>query len=260
MRHGSRPLWRDPYVPREVDEQYVFDGSRMQAILDVIDTGDPAWPGIAATLQEFTAAGIEINAETARLAVKLGRKRWTDDSRRKPAQESLVTASGSIVYYIRRSALIKIGTTVNPRGRFTDLMPDEILAVEPGGRELETARHGQFSHLQVTGEHFRDTPELRAHIAGIVAMYGLPDGEWPDVASAPRRRWPLVQAASAEMITAIDAETELRINRTTVYQWAHRGRIQPVGEDEHGRQLFNRDHLVWLRDTPRGIRRRSLTA
>jgi hypothetical protein len=49
-----------------------------------------------------------------------------------------------VVYYIRRDGFIKIGVTGNFIQRMHKLRPDEVLAVEPGGRSLETARHRQL--------------------------------------------------------------------------------------------------------------------
>ena len=237
----------------------------VQRILDLIDMTDPAWPGVVAVLREFTEAGVELDEVTVAAAVKLGRQRGTTAAQRvaDASQNTLATAVGSIVYYIRRGNLIKIGTTTNPRKRFDVLMPDEILAVEPGGYSLETARHSQFDHLRMRpkGEYFRDEPELRQHIKDILAMYGEPDTSWPSTGPRPSRaaHLPLIVEKQNDVLTAAEAEKELGVRRDTIYSWVGRKRIQPVGRNDQDLQVFNRDHLLKLRATTRRYRARILT-
>lgn len=82
------------------------------------------------------------------------------------------------VYYARRGGLIKIGFTSSLANRMRALLPDEVLATEPGTLETEHARHQQFAEWRDRGnkrsEWFADNPELRAHIARLVAQYGDP--------------------------------------------------------------------------------------
>lgn len=228
----------------------------VQAILDLVDTTDPAWPAVAAVLKEFTDAGVELDASSVPLAVKLGRQRWaTEGILTEEASRQTPLASGAdlIVYYLRRSDLIKIGTTTNPAVRFGDLLPDEILAVEPGGRAEEVRRHRQFRHLRGCGEYFRDAPELRDHISSIRSMYGEPDPSWPTAANRarPRRAWELPLATSVETMGATEAASKLGIPESTIRQWAHRKRLPLAGRDERGRQIFYVEHMVLLRDSGR---------
>lgn len=73
--------------------------------------------------------------------------------------------TGEVVYYIRFGDRIKIGTTANLHRRLQDLPYDELLATEPGGRELERVRHEQFRACRAVGEwHFLDS-HLLSHIA-----------------------------------------------------------------------------------------------
>ncbi|MFN2636864.1 MAG: hypothetical protein ABR585_07560 [Gemmatimonadaceae bacterium] len=81
----------------------------------------------------------------------------------------------SVVYYIRVGDLIKIGVTTNMKARMPQLMPDEILATEPGGPDVERARQAQFAHLKVRGERFEAGPELTGHIAKVRETYGAPE-------------------------------------------------------------------------------------
>lgn len=79
-----------------------------------------------------------------------------------------------VVYYIRRDSRIKIGTTTNMQQRMSQLMPDEILATEPGGRAMEKQRHKQFAHIRYRGEWFTPSEELLAHIEAVRAEHGEP--------------------------------------------------------------------------------------
>lgn len=80
----------------------------------------------------------------------------------------------AVVYYVSRGDRIKIGTTINLTRRMEAILPDEVLAVEPGGYSTERSRHHQFADLRISGEWFRDDPVLRAHIASVVAEHGEP--------------------------------------------------------------------------------------
>lgn len=83
----------------------------------------------------------------------------------------------SVVYYISfdEGATVKIGTTTDPRSRFRELGKPRgacprVIAAEPGGRELELKRHGQFDRLrQGRTEFFQNAPHLIAHMHGLIA-------------------------------------------------------------------------------------------
>jgi len=71
-----------------------------------------------------------------------------------------------VVYYLRYDDRIKIGTTANPRQRFTAIWHDELLAFERGDRTVERRRHVQFADDRFPGtEWFRSSPALVAHVA-----------------------------------------------------------------------------------------------
>jgi hypothetical protein len=73
-----------------------------------------------------------------------------------------------VVYYLRRGDSVKIGTTFNPRHRFSAIPHDEVLAFERGDRRLEHRRHEEFAEDRLgTSEWFELTPRLRAHIAAL---------------------------------------------------------------------------------------------
>jgi hypothetical protein len=83
---------------------------------------------------------------------------------------------GAIVYYARIADRIKIGTTTRPvRGRMCHIHAEELLAVEPGGADVEAQRHAQFAADWMFGEWFRPSGDLREHIAALAEDHGVPD-------------------------------------------------------------------------------------
>lgn len=84
----------------------------------------------------------------------------------------------SVVYYVDLGDCVKIGYTTNIRTRLSGLRvdPHQLLALEPGGRELEEQRHQQFRSSRIgRRENFARTPILEAHIAMTLEEHGLPD-------------------------------------------------------------------------------------
>jgi hypothetical protein len=79
-----------------------------------------------------------------------------------------------VVYYIRFGGRIKIGTSANPRQRLAALVHDELLAFEPGGRDVEQRRHRQFgAHRLDRTEWFTADDVLLEHIG--VLRTGIDD-------------------------------------------------------------------------------------
>lgn len=75
-----------------------------------------------------------------------------------------------VVYYLRFSDRVKIGTTANPRQRFAALRHEEVLAFERGDRRLEQRRHAEFAVERAgTSEWFELSGRLRAHIDTLAA-------------------------------------------------------------------------------------------
>lgn len=80
-----------------------------------------------------------------------------------------------VVYYLRFSDRIKIGTSGNPRTRIASLPHDDtphhgVLAFERGDRLTEQRRHRQFaSHRIPRTEWFEHSDELDRHIAVLSA-------------------------------------------------------------------------------------------
>lgn len=252
----DKRLYGDPFVPVEIQAE--GDGLRAayKNLLELIDVSEPAWPAIAGALRELVSSGVELDETSVPVAIKLGRRRWErtaslPSSTDVPVVQLTLTASSdAIVYYIRRGDLIKIGTTANPHARFGDLLPDEILAIEPGSYELESQRHQQFRHLRTRREYFRPAAELTDHAARLRLLHGDPDPSWPTSAALERSRFQsgLPQPVSGETMTAMEAVERLGIKMGTLRGWKHRRKILPVGRDEEGRLTFFAEHLVLLRD------------
>lgn len=85
----------------------------------------------------------------------------------------------SVVYYVRIGSSVKIGYTAHLRQRMADLRIDDVgealLAIEPGGRSVEAARHREFAqHRLGRRENFVPVPRLVAHIEDVRREHGDP--------------------------------------------------------------------------------------
>lgn len=91
-----------------------------------------------------------------------------------------------LVYYAVRDGLVKVGTTTHFRARMQALRAEEVLAVEPGSRALEQARHAEFAEYQVAHpdrrgnrggyrEWFRPGERLMAHVTALRSVFSVPD-------------------------------------------------------------------------------------
>ncbi|MFC8732167.1 GIY-YIG nuclease family protein [Luteimicrobium sp. NPDC057192] len=80
------------------------------------------------------------------------------------------------VYYLRIDDTVKIGYARDVRRRMSDYPPTAVLlAVEPGTRNTEAARHEHFrAHLAHGREWFTPNSELDEWIATLCAEYGDP--------------------------------------------------------------------------------------
>ena len=108
--------------------------------------------------------------------------RYKGQSKRDAIDFSKPSARGC-VYFIRCGEYVKIGYSINPLQRLTDLqtgMPYrlEILASEWGTPADEKFYHTKFKHLRHVGEWFRMTDELSAFIATLTQWAGLPKQIW----------------------------------------------------------------------------------
>ncbi|MCF6376914.1 GIY-YIG nuclease family protein [Nocardioides KLBMP 9356] len=144
------------------------------------DCGRPANSGLRPELPSLCSAhGLEIARhfraeilaeEQARLAALAQRRSDRD-----------VAAQGNVggrplVYYARIGNYIKIGYSTHLHDRLRSLRADELLAIEPGGYELEQERHRQFGadRIDERRENFRGSDDLLRHVLAMREKYGLP--------------------------------------------------------------------------------------
>ncbi|MFJ5217190.1 GIY-YIG nuclease family protein [Streptomyces sp. NPDC088354] len=223
------------------------------ALLALVDTTDPAFMHIAAALREARDSGIKLTEETVRESVETGRRRQASEQPAPVATEPVTPDFPSIVYYVLRGPLVKIGTTINPASRFASLMPDDILAVEPGDRLDERQRHLQFRHLRVgTSEYFQQADDLTAHVRSIRCEYGAPNPDWPTTKNLNRSRADFFpqppSATSPDMVTLGEAADAVGVRRGTVSGWIYRNLLAPVGKSGRGRPLYLLDDVKFLAD------------
>ena len=109
------------------------------------------------------------------------RARWRDaaaraDIKLREEREAADPESTGHVYYMRTNGRIKIGYTADLRQRSRNYPPGtELLAVEPGTKETEKRRHGQFSRSLAQGrEWFAESTDLAEHIARVAEDYATP--------------------------------------------------------------------------------------
>lgn len=155
-----------------------------------VDPSDPDRTNILLALHRMELAGVEIDARAVEIATKLARHdracRLGEDAesvRERMANQAAwrnpdpnFRLNPGVVYYILKQRLIKIGVTSVPVKRFRDLMPDAILAVEPGDEDIERSRHQQFRELRAStkGEYFFAAPILVSHIRTLRQEHGIP--------------------------------------------------------------------------------------
>lgn len=82
--------------------------------------------------------------------------------------------TADVVYYIQFRDLIKIGTTVALDTRLSTLPWELLLGLEPGGRDVEAARHHQFRTSRYQDEWFEITTDLTNHVQQIAET----NAEW----------------------------------------------------------------------------------
>ncbi|MDX3235668.1 GIY-YIG nuclease family protein [Streptomyces sp. ME03-5709C] len=173
-------IWTtDSVVDRDEDHP-------LARLTDLVDHTDPAFHRIVKVLMRFREAGIELTAEAVEIATKLGRldhEYWgaSDGPAYKAAPTPYQASHPPVVYYVRRGALVKIGTTTNLWRRMVSLLPEQVLATEPGGIGVEADRHRQFAALRVEGqrEWFRAGAILQAHVERVRSLHGAPDPTLP---------------------------------------------------------------------------------
>lgn len=80
------------------------------------------------------------------------------------------------VYFITDGEYVKIGISIEVRGRLSGLQtanarPLLVAGVIPyGGQDFEAALHKKFAHLRAKGEWFKIAPELKSYIEYVGAV------------------------------------------------------------------------------------------
>lgn len=237
----------EAFLPESLRQNKEGRRPSFERLIALVDTSSPAWPAIAALLREMADAGIDLDETSVAMAAKLGVQRWKEREGGRypttgPCEQLALAAGAPVVYYVRRGDLIKIGTTTEPRQRFTELRPDEICAVEPGGISEERARHRQFWYLREAGEYFRAAPELLAHIRMIRDLHGDPDPSWPVLARTAAPAGAGSPLGSAEVLTVAEARARFGVPPSTLRNWVRRGRLRRAGPN-----LYFADDIARLR-------------
>lgn len=191
-----------PFIPEHDRRRSERDTSRIRTpYRHLVDPQDPYYYAICMELMMMERAGVEMNTIAADIATKLvrhklgteeeleARQRANEERNRREREEQAGKwierrkardqwrNSDGIVYYILRSELIKIGTTTQPMRRFASLMPDAVLAIEPGDVQLEKIRHEQFTDMRdpnVGNEYFHPRAPLIEHIRALREEHGVP--------------------------------------------------------------------------------------
>lgn len=154
---------------------------------------DPAFRFFFDIVAEWRLAGVEFTEELTATALQVARHKAEKAAQARADREvrearvaelaasppppgTFGDAEGGVVYYARRGSYVKIGTTTKLRDRMQNLMPDEVLAVEPGSYTLEGQLHRAFADLRLNSscEYFRLTDKLREHIATVLERCGPP--------------------------------------------------------------------------------------
>ncbi|MEU1043956.1 hypothetical protein ABZ400_02215 [Streptomyces sp. NPDC005897] len=226
--------------------------------MDLIDPTDPAFTFIATALQHARQDHPTLTMDDVRAAVDLGRRKFKEyEAHTEASSPGRIPAP--IVYYARRADLVKIGTTTAPHRRFAALLPDEVLAWEPGGRQEEAARHQQFHHLRLTrrGEYFRRDESMDTHIAAVAEQFGPPDPTWPSLVGLEAKPFAAAilpgPALEPELATLKEATRMLGIRYNTAQVWQHRGKLKPFLIDNNGIQLYLLSDLKSLAEGRRNV-------
>jgi hypothetical protein len=180
-----------PFVPQHDQSKRLIQAPWVK-YLQLVDRTDPALIQILAIFRDYELTGIEVTDESASIAIKLGRQQYERGMEERVLQQRRLGQAkketetfrkllddnpDGIVYYIRRGEFVKIGTTTRYRNRMKALLPDEVLAVEPGSYSIEDQRHRQFAscRLYPGSEYFRITDDLISHVVALRAEHGVPD-------------------------------------------------------------------------------------
>jgi hypothetical protein len=102
---------------------------------------------------------------------------WRAEEERYEAEKAALRQDREgFVYYLRVGERMKIGYSADVKQRMRAYPPgSQLLAVEPGDRDLERQRHQQFAGSRTDGrEWFRPTADILELIEEIVEAHGEP--------------------------------------------------------------------------------------
>ncbi|MFC9606082.1 GIY-YIG nuclease family protein [Streptomyces niveus] len=183
--NNSVHIWGPDTQAHPLDPENLSPAGRL------IDQRDPALTEI---LQAFSSMAGQLgnlnepDEDTVRMAIRLGRARYARiQEGAEPARGTSVRESvNGRVYYARRGAMVKIGTTVHLYRRMYELRPEEVLAIDPGSYAREAELHRLFEALRVPGqrEWFYAGKQLQEHIEKIRDLHGQPPSDLPTLPSA----------------------------------------------------------------------------
>ncbi len=220
------------------------------ALMALVDQSDPAFLAIVGVLHEMRSAGVAFDESVVKAAVALGRAQCKTAPQPEADADNSWGGIGQqpIVYYVRRGDLVKIGTTKRPHQRFAELVPDEVLAWEPGSRAEEQARHAQFARWRLGGSEYFETNEvLGAHVDELRRIHGAPDPGWPTLATVgaigSSRVFSVSAPDNATLVTMAEGIKALGVKRNTVDMWVRRKLLVPAGKNSTGRPLYLLSHM-----------------
>lgn len=175
------PMWDDdpPREPTaEENDRHALQREIMQ---------HPCTSDIMLMLMGASDLGFDVNQpDILRRAIDVTDRRWRerlDRSTGERAYAELLAARRAekrhppVVYYMRMSDLVKIGTTTRIGPRLASIGAQAVMAIEPGSANVEFNRHKQFAHLHDHGEWFRLEEDLGRHIVDVRAAFVETSGQ-----------------------------------------------------------------------------------
>lgn len=157
------------------------DDPDYESLILGLERDDPAYPHALRALARLSLAGFDAkDPELVKRAADVGRERHAA-SLLEPRPQPPALPAQSIeprqpmrkwagwVYYMRIGNRCKIGYTTNLARRMLVVVPEEVLAVEAGTRELEARRHDEFAQLRTHAEWFMLDDPLTGHVATVAS-------------------------------------------------------------------------------------------
>ena len=84
-----------------------------------------------------------------------------------------------VVYFARMGDNVKIGTSTNLKGRMRGfyLTLDDVLAIVPGGEDVEDAYHERFAESRIQDDDRRELFRLDARLSAFLGLSQPPPRE-----------------------------------------------------------------------------------